>query len=226
MDNKYSYSYERTADYCYPDSDVLINKLNIKDSKELFIAEREFVSYRVALLLDKPMKGNFDFKHLKAIHKHLFQDVFHWAGKSRKCNIAKTNWFCLAQHIDAYAEDVFGKINKSNYYLGLDYDSKITALAELFADIIALHPFREGNGRTQREFIGGLAKVNGIKLDFTKTEAREMIIASSESTAGNMTRLFEMFKKISISIDKSNHLKAISDYVSSNRLKSVLISNV
>jgi len=114
MDNKYSYSYERTADYCYPDSDVLINKLNIKTDKELFIAEREFVSFRVAIMLDNPIKGNLDFEHLKMIHKFLFQDVFVWAGKIRTCNIAKTNLFCLAQFIDSYAKNVFAQIPNNN----------------------------------------------------------------------------------------------------------------
>ena len=95
MDEKYKYSYERTSDYCYHNSDVLKNKLNIKDDKELFIAEREFITYRVAILTDKPLKGNFDFEHLKSIHKHLFQDVYDWAGEKRTCNIAKTNLWMI-----------------------------------------------------------------------------------------------------------------------------------
>ena len=222
MDDKYKYTYERTSDYCYLNSDVLINKLNIKNDKELFEAEREFVMYRAAMLIDSPQKGNFDFEHLKAIHKHLFQDIYDWAGKPRNCNIAKTNLFCLAQYIDNYSSDVFNNITSNNYYITLSYENKIIALAELFADINALHPFREGNGRTQREFINGLAKINGLKLDFTKVKEKEMIIASSESANGNMQKLFDMFQKIAIPISKEEQLKAIDNYIDDKTVVTML----
>lgn len=153
MDNKYTYAYERTSDYCYHNSNVLKNKLNIKDEKKLYIAEREFVTYRTAILLENAVKGNFDFEHLKSIHKFLFQDVYDWAGKPRTCNIAKTNLFCLAHYIDTYAENVFDKIVRNNYFIDLDFKNTVEELANLFADINALHPFKEGNGRSQREFI-------------------------------------------------------------------------
>jgi len=143
MDEKYNYSYEKTANYCYPNSDVLINKLNIKTDKELSEYEGKFIAFRTALLEVVPVKGNLDFAHLKEIHKHLFQDVFHWAGDARTCNIAKTDLFCLAQYIEGYANDVFSKFKKENYFLDKSYEEKIVALVELFADINALHPFRE-----------------------------------------------------------------------------------
>lgn len=72
MDSKYNYSYERTADYCYKGTDVLINELNITNEKDLFNAERELVSLRIYELSEKPLKGNFDFNYLKSIHKYLF----------------------------------------------------------------------------------------------------------------------------------------------------------
>ena len=68
MDNKYKYTYEKTADYCYKDTDVLINKLNITNDEDLYNAERELVSLRVSAFNDNPLKGNFDFNYLKAIH--------------------------------------------------------------------------------------------------------------------------------------------------------------
>ncbi len=83
MDNKYKYTYERTSNYCYKDMDVLINLLNIKDDEILYDAERDLVSLRIYELNEKPLKGNFDFKYLKDIHKYLFHDVYRWAGDSR-----------------------------------------------------------------------------------------------------------------------------------------------
>ena len=143
MDNKYKYDFERTANYCYPNSDVLINKLNIHDSNSLYTAEREYVTVRATLMEIEPAKGNLDFIHLKAIHRNLFQDIYNWAGDIRTCNIAKTDLFCLAQHIDSYAEDVFSKFKRENYFLKKTYEEKTIALVELFSDINALHPFRE-----------------------------------------------------------------------------------
>lgn len=224
--DKYKYTYENTSNYCYPNSDVLVNKLNVKDDKELYIAERDFVSYRVAMLLESPLKGNFDFEYLKSIHKFLFQDVYEWAGVPRKCNIAKTNLFCLAQYIDNYALEVFDKVVKNDYFIKQNYNDKLLNLASLFADINALHPFREGNGRTQREFIKGLALVNGVTLDFTKVESMEMIIASSESTNGDMEKLHVMFNRIATPISKEEQLKCIDKYVKDKKLKDMLISNI
>lgn len=79
--------------YCYPDSEVLKNKLNITDKNELFEAEKELTAIRLKELQDKPIKGKFDFKHLKAIHGFIFQDVYDWAGKERTVEIGKINMF-------------------------------------------------------------------------------------------------------------------------------------
>lgn len=180
MKDKYKYSYVDNGTYCYPNTDILINKLNIKDDKTLFEIERKLVSLRVDELIDKPIKGNFDFNHLKAIHRFLFQDVYRWAGVTRTCAIAKKDLFCLPEFIDDYAKNVFGFLISDNYFINYDFDTKINKLVNLFSDINALHPFREGKGRSQREFIESLAKVIGIDLDLTSVLKMDMIIASYE----------------------------------------------
>ncbi|MDR0978594.1 MAG: Fic family protein, partial [Lachnospiraceae bacterium] len=134
MDNKYKYSFEKTSNYCYANSDVLINKLNIKIEEELFLKERQFVAYRSGEIEKSPITGDFDFEHLKQIHKHLFQDVYNWAGEIRTCNIAKTDLFCLAQHIESYGADIFAKLKKQNYFLEKSYSDKIYSLVELLSD--------------------------------------------------------------------------------------------
>ena len=121
MDSKYKYTYERTADYCYKDTDVLINKLNITNDEELYEAERELVSLRIYELNENPLRGNFDFDYLKSIHKYLFQDVYNWAGDIRNCNIAKQDLFCLVEHIESFANDVFNKLKKEKYFLDYNY---------------------------------------------------------------------------------------------------------
>ena len=213
--DKYKYTYEKTADYCYKDTDVLINKLNITNEEDLYNAERELVSYRTYELNDKPIKGSFDFDYLKSIHKYLFQDVYRWAGDIRNCNIAKQDLFCLTDHIETFASDIFSKLRKEKYYILYDNDKTLDKLVELFADINALHPFREGNGRSQRIFIESLAKVNGINLDLTNVSKDDMIIASHESIKGHYDKLKDMFKNNSSILTDKEKIDYIDVYCSS-----------
>ena len=212
MDNKYKYTYEKTANYCYKDSDVLINKLNITDEKDLYDAERGLVTLRTAQLNEEPIKGYFDFNHLKSIHKFLFQDVYRWAGDIRNCNIAKQDLFCLCEYIDSFANDIFGRLKKEQYFIKYSYEVKLKKLVELFADINALHPFREGNGRSQREFIEELAKINGIDLNLTTVSKEDMIIASHDSINGHYEKLFDIFKKNSIPLSEEERICFIKLY--------------
>lgn len=214
MDNKYKYTYEKTDDYCYKDTDVLINKLNITNDEDLFNAERELVSLRTYELNDKPLKGNFDFKYLKDIHKYLFQDIYRWAGDIRNCNIAKQDLFCLTEHIGSFGNDIFNKLKKEKYFIDYDNETTLNKLVELFADINALHPFREGNGRSQRVFIESLAKINGIDLDLTNVSKMDMIIASHESINGDYEKLKDMFKNNSYDLCKEEKLEYINVYCS------------
>ena len=221
MDNKYKYTYERTADYCYKGTDVLINKLNITNDKDLFNAERELVSLRIYELNEKPLKGNFDFKYLKEIHKYLFQDIYRWAGDIRNCNIAKKDLFCLTEYIESFGNEIFNKLKEEKYFINYDNETTLEKLVELFADINALHAFREGNGRSQRIFIESLAKINGINLDLTNVSKTEMIIASHESIKGNYKKLKTMFKKNSYILSEEERLKYINIYCS-KKLKQLI----
>lgn len=221
MDKKYRYTYEITADYCYKNSDVLINKLNITNDEDLFDAERELVSLRIYELNEYPLKGNFDFNYLKEIHKYLFQDVYRWAGDIRTCNIAKQDLFCLTEHIESFGNEIFNKLKKEKYFLEYDSETVLDKLVELFADINALHPFREGNGRSQRVFIESLAKINGVYLDLTNVSKDDMVIASHDSINGNYKRLKEMFKNNSHIISDKDTKKYINIYCS-DKIKQIV----
>ena len=212
MDNKYKYTYEKTANYCYKDSDVLINKLNITNEKDLYDAERGLVALRTAQLNEEPIQGYFDFNHLKSIHKFLFQDIYRWAGDIRNCNIAKQDLFCLCEYMDSFANDIFNKLKKEQYFNKYNYDVKLEKLVELFADINALHPFREGNGRSQREFIEELAKINGIDLNLTTVSKDDMIVASHDSINGHYEKLLEIFKKNSAPLSEEERIYFIKLY--------------
>ena len=195
--DKYKYSYlDDKGIYCYEDSDVLINKFNIRDEKIFYKTERLYSSIRQSELNVSPLKGVFDFNYLKAIHHYLFQDLFYWAGKVRTVAIAKASMFCLPQYIEGYAADIFSKLKKDNYYKNYSKEAFIDAITNLLGDINALHPFREGNGRTQREFIRCIGLLNGYGFDWSLVSSEENIIASYESVNGDNTKLKAIITKI------------------------------
>jgi cell filamentation protein len=181
--------------YCYPDSDVLINKLDIRDLEELHVFERKLTMLRLLELMDKPVSGKFDFKHLQAIHQYIFQDIYDWAGKVRTVDIAKGNMFCNVKFIDSQADEIFTKLKAEKYLAGLDEETFVKRLAYYFSEINALHPFREGNGRSQREFIRSLALKNGYFIYFDRVTGDEMLSASQKSFLCDYTEMEEVFRK-------------------------------
>lgn len=197
---EYQYDYEWDQEYCYPNSYVLINRLNIMDSADLSAAERSITSLKIAAAKRKPIKGQFDLAHLQQIHSYVFEDIFHWAGELRHVNIAKGNQFCLAHNLTMYADDLFGKLYREHYLIGSN--NVIERLAWYLSEVNVLHPFREGNGRTQRLFIEYLAGVAGYKIDFSNVSPEEMILASAESFACIYDGINEMFKRIATPISR------------------------
>lgn len=167
--------------YCYPNSRTLKNKLNIHDFDRLWEAERRLVKYREVELLNAGINGRFNFEHLKRIHAYLFQDIYDWAGEVRMVDIAKGNLFCRCFAIEAEAERIFGELRQEKYLRNKKAGDFAKRLAYYLAEINALHPFREGNGRTQREFIRQLAYQNGYFLSYAGITQEEMIKASKAS---------------------------------------------
>ena len=178
--------------YCYPDSRVLKNKLNITDGERLQEAERRLTKYRAIELQNNPIIGRFDFTHLKMIHYYLFQDVYDWAGKVRTVDIAKGNLFCRCFAIEAEADRIFNQLKKEKYLKDLAAKEFAERLAYYLAEINALHPFREGNGRTQREFIRQLAFQNNYFLSYAGITSKEMIEASKESFRLNYQKMTDL----------------------------------
>ena len=161
---------------------VLINKKGIKDEFELDRVERAS-SYMKALDLDRnPIKGKFDLKHLQDIHKHLFGDIYPFAGKIRDGYLQKGQQdFTMGYRIIPQAEILFTQL-KNEQFLKKTEPAKIAGrLAYYMGEINAIHPFREGNGRAQRIFISQLAKEAGFELTFSKSTQEEMINASIQA---------------------------------------------
>lgn len=204
--------------YCYPNSDVLINKFGIKDSVKLFMAEKEETSIRLFDLQKNPIKGKFDFAHLKAIHKYIFQDIYEWAGKERTVDIGKGNLFCRPAFIQSYADSVFCKYFPQCYAAKGNFDDFVKVLAENYGDLNALHPFREGNGRAQREFARVVCLECGYEFNLSHTTHQQMLDASKLSFDKSDNSLFvKIFKDAVKQID---NLEATKDFKGLNIMTS------
>jgi len=183
--------------YCYPGLSVLKNKLNIKDAAELFEAEKKLTSIRLQELQENPIKGKFDYKHLKKIHKYIFQDVYDWAGKERTVEISKSDsLFCTLRCLSSYAETVFSHYYQECKENEKDIDKFVEVFAKNYGDLNALHPFREGNGRAQREFARMICADCGYAFDLSSTTHEKMVEASQISLRANdNAALLEIFRK-------------------------------
>lgn len=183
--------------YCYPDTDILKNKLNIHDESGLLEAEIRLVSIRLYQLQVQPVPGSFDFDHLCSIHKHIFQDLYSWAGKPRTVDIAKGNsLFCPAWNLYRYAGEIFPKFYVDCMEAKDSLEQFVRIFAAHYADLNALHPFREGNGRSQREFSRELCLQCGYLFDLTYTCRDEMLLASIDSLEkGDNKGLESIFRK-------------------------------
>ncbi|MDR0883938.1 MAG: Fic family protein [Oscillospiraceae bacterium] len=193
---KYYYEYERVSAYCYPDSWVLRNRLNIQEADALNFAEREITSARMQEALEFPLRGRFDLKHLQKLHEFIFREVYAWAGELRTINIAKGNQFCNYEYLEQYAAGIFDEL-KAEKYLAKVPSAQIPArLAYYLGEINVLHPFREGNGRAQRVFIAYLAQAAGYSITFEDVPADEMIEASALAFAKDYAPMKQMFERI------------------------------
>jgi cell filamentation protein len=181
------YEVENDTIYCYAGTDVLRNKLDIKDAAELASFEAEISNQRA----QEPIpEGDLDYAHYCALHRHLFQDVYDWAGEPRKIRIGKGgNWFCFPENIDVEMTKLFASLAKQNNLVGLSKTEFAKESAHFLAELNAIHPFREGNGRTQLSFLGIIAEQAGHLLDFEKLESDKILAAIIESFAGGEDNL-------------------------------------
>ena len=194
---KNDYTYEGSEKYCYPGTDVLKNILGIKDEKALTIAEREITSLKLLMLYNAPIMNKFNFGTLCKIHQIIFEDIYVWAGMIRHGDFFSkgSSIFCRGQYIAENAEIIMGNIFKENYLKGLTKTKFIERIAYYMGEINALHPFREGNGRTAREFFRQLSLNAEYILDFSKTENEELLIADIEAFNGKYKGLIKILEK-------------------------------
>ena len=168
--------------YRYPGCDVLRNKLNVRDAAVLDKAERRLVAIRVR---EGTPKGDFDLAHLCAIHRHLFQDLYDWAGELRRVDIAKGgHWFMPKDRIETAMGDIHHRLLDQNRLSGLSVEAFADRAGVILGDVNHLHPFREGNGRTQTQYLKQLAAQAERQIDLRKMKREEWIEASRQANDG------------------------------------------
>ena len=161
---------------------VLKNKLNLDDEELLNKAERMLTSYKLAKLYLNPGRQTFDIEHYKRIHKFLFEDIYPFAGQIRTEVISKRIPFCLPQYITLELNKLFDTL-KSVIPKIQSREDLLKFITEFYSDLDIIHPFREGNGRTEREFVRQLidyiCKTNGLEeynLDYSLIDNKEEFI--------------------------------------------------
>jgi cell filamentation protein len=201
MSNSYKYI---DPDYTYTDpiSGLLRNKQDITDPEILLFVESAAVTKRLQELYENPIKIE-GIDSLFEIHKHLFQDIYTWAGNKRSVEISKdgkqffptTHFENAFRYIDQLIAE-FEKIPRGNKM------NLVEKLAEILDNVNYLHPFREGNGRAQREFIRILAFEKGMILNLNPPDHKSVYERYMKGTIeSDITTLTELIFEL---VDNEN----------------------
>jgi cell filamentation protein len=177
---------------------VYRNKLGIVDAAQLKVMEYNITASRSREILDQGALVNirsFNLEHQKAIHQHLFQDIYEWAGKPRTVPSSKgmgngmVSVFANPDEIVPAWRELENKTQAFINAKGLTFEQKHEALAEIFIEANHIHPFPEGNGRSLQVFMKKLAREQDIDLNYSKTNSPEWNRARAIS--GTHGKLFE-----------------------------------
>lgn len=190
--------YQHASLYCYPGTDVLINLFDVRDEEKLKELEKVYSLLRLSELQIKKPADPLDVKAFLAIHRYLLQDVYPFAGELRQEMISKgSSAFAHPKHIEAHLLKIFNELETENYLKRLPRDQLISRLAYFLSELNALHPFREGNGRSIREFARQLMLNTGYRLDWEKVrEPAEIINAFVDSFNKDNNRLEGLLDQI------------------------------
>ena len=182
--------------YVYPGTDVLRNRFGVRDAAELARRENDAATARLLQLKTRPLAGHYDLPHLQAFHRHIFGDVYPWAGEMRTVAIAKDDLFALPQHIEPYLSSQLAQLADENYLRGLTREPFIERLAHYLAEINSTHPFREGNGRTQRAFVSQLAAGGGYRIAWERIDPERNIEISRAAHRGDERPMRDMLSDV------------------------------
>jgi len=182
--------------YADPVTGVLRNRLGLSTAAELDAAEREITHAALILLRETPVRPAYDLAHLCEVHRRIFGDIYDWAGRVRTVAIAKGSMFCLPQYIEPSSAEIFRQLRNENCLRGLKRDTFIDRLTYYVGEVNAVHPFREGNGRTQRAFFEQLADDAEFTLAWQRLDAERNIAVSAAIMRGDAAPMRKMLDEL------------------------------
>jgi cell filamentation protein, protein adenylyltransferase len=170
--------------YCYPGTNVLKNRRNLRTQQALDRFETAITAQR----FNEPMPaGDLTERHYQRVHRHIFRDVYTWAGEYReKIRISKgDSTFCYPEHIPPQMTKLFERLRRDNNLQGLSAQEFARGAATFLATLNAIHAFRDGNGRSQLAFTGLLAKAAGHPLHLDRIVPKDFLAAMIRSFHGD-----------------------------------------
>lgn len=168
--------------YCYPDSSVLKNKLDIRDPVLLRKVEADLSTARQAEIFRTPVVGRFTATHLCNIHRKLLGDVYSFAGHFRREDIAKgPTRFVTYSQIKEKLQRLLGQLQQEKWLENVPFEAFAARSAYYMAELNYIHPFREGNGRAIREFMRLLFLHNGYVVQWDAVDVEALLNAMIDS---------------------------------------------
>lgn len=188
--------------YLIPGTFILQNKLGLTDFDELSDAEHELIGIGSLLLFNSTRRLQVSMTAWKTVHKVLFHEIYEWAGEYRTIFISKENnrgvsRFCSPDRIEVEGGKVMGGLRAALKYVNQVPLPKIMdAMADVYIALNQVHPFREGNGRSQKLFFSVIARQHGIHLDWTAITPADHIEAAVNGDHGEPELMREHFRSI------------------------------
>lgn len=207
--------------YVYPNTDILRNKFGVREPDLLEKIEADYTSMRLREIVEKPISGKFDFSHLCAVHKYIFQDIYDWAGSTRSINIEKAEpvlggisiEYSIFQDILKNTTTVLTQLQKKSWEQ-LSGAVRAKTFSKHLAGLWKIHPFRDGNTRTIITFYCQFADFRGFKLDMQLLEENSVFLRNSLVAAaasfhdlGNMAKPQYLDEIIEDAIERGSRLK-------------------
>lgn len=193
--------------YLIDGTNILKNNFNITDYEKLKEIEKVITTETLSILYLEPVLGNFDIEHLKEIHKRIFSKIYPFAGKFRTCSLSKRDEFCHPEYIEQRLKMALEEMNK-DFEKIYSIDEFAFKLADHYFELISIHPFREGNGRSIRVFIREFVLEKSKKfsfgpldLDYTKIDKEKLLLGTAQRYL-YMSYLESEFKKGLVKVDK------------------------
>ncbi|MFH7324801.1 Fic/DOC family protein [Aeromicrobium sp. JJY06] len=155
--------------YCYPGTRVLKNKANIQSESELDEAMNDYASIAWAILRASPPTRDLDFEYLADAHHYMFGRLFTWAGHLRNVNLSPAGIdgdYCPHGEVEERLEVLFGRLAEEDYLQGADDWDFCQRVAHYWGRLTDIHPFRDGNTRSQGLWVSALATQAGHELNW------------------------------------------------------------